>query len=341
MQSRPCIINRMNAILIHQPNSLSLVDLPIPQPGDNEVLIKVMASGICGTDIHIFHGEFLGGYPITPGHEFAGVIEQTGANVTRYKVGDRVAVEPNIACNNCVNCLNNRQNFCLNWTAIGVTRPGGMAQYVLAPENAVFSIGDLPFEQGAFVEPLSCVLHGSERARLRMGDRVLILGAGPIGLLLLQVARIQGAAFITSVERQPARAMIASQFGAERVYTDLDMLQPASYDVVIDATGVIPLMNRAIDFVRPGGTVLLFGVPPAGKNLEMEAFKIFHNGLTVLSSFTSVRNSYQAVALLSSGQVDVARLVSHRLPLGEFQHGMELIEHGRENVMKVIMVPNS
>jgi threonine dehydrogenase-like Zn-dependent dehydrogenase len=269
------------------------------------------------------------------------VVEQVGARITRYKVGDRVAVEPNIACNNCVNCLNNRQNFCLNWTAIGVTRPGGMAQYVLAPENAVFSIGDLPFEQGAFVEPLSCVLHGSQRARLRMGDRVLILGAGPIGLLLLQVARLQGAASITAVERQPARAMMAGQFGAEQVFTELDMLQPAGYDVVIDATGVIPLMNRTIDFARPGGTVLLFGVPPSGKLLEMEAFKIFKNGLTVLSSFTSVRNSYQAVALLSSGQVDVARLVSHRLPLAEFQHGMQLIEQGRENVMKVMMVPNN
>jgi D-arabinitol dehydrogenase (NADP+) len=330
----------MKSIQISQPDHLSLIDVPIPQPGTDEVLIRVQASGICGTDIHIFHGEFLGGYPCVPGHEFSGVVEQVGAAVTRYHAGDRVAVEPNIACNNCVNCLNNRQNFCLNWTAVGVTRPGGMAQYVLAPENAVFSIGDLPFEQGAFVEPLSCVLHGSERARIRMGDRVALLGAGPIGLLLQQVARLQGAADITVVERQLARAEAAATFGADRVITDLADLESEAYDVVIDATGSIPLMSRTIDFARPGGTVLLFGVPPSGKKIEFEAFQVFHKGLTILSSFTSVRNSYQAVALLRSGQVDVAGLISHRLPLDQFQHGMELIEQGRERVMKVMILPN-
>jgi D-arabinitol dehydrogenase (NADP+) len=330
----------MKSIQIFQPNQLSLIETPVPQPEANEVLIRVQVSGICGTDIHIFRGEYMGSYPTIPGHEFAGLVEQVGGAVTRYHVGDRVAVEPNIACNNCINCLNNRQNFCLNWTAVGVARPGGMSQYVLAPENAVFSIGDLPFEQGAFVEPLSCVLHGSERARIRMGDRVALLGAGPIGLLLLQVVRLQGAADITAVERQPARAEIAAAFGADRVLTDLGDLEADAYDVVIDATGHIPLMSRAIDFARPGGTVLLFGVPPAGKKVEMEAFQIFHKGLTILSSFTSVRNSYQAVALLRSGQVNVAGLISHRLPLEDYQHGIELIEQGRDRVMKVMILPN-
>jgi D-arabinitol dehydrogenase (NADP+) len=330
----------MKSILISQPNQISLVEKPIPQPGEHDILIRVMASGICGTDIHIFRGEYLGDYPVTPGHEFSGIVEQTGAAVTRFKVGERVAVEPNIACNNCFNCLNNRQNFCLNWKAVGVTLPGGMAQYVLVPENAVFSIGELPFEEGAFVEPLSCVLHGIERARIRLGDRVALVGAGPIGLLLLQAARIQGASSITAVERQPARAAAAAAYGAERVLGDMGDLDADSYDVVIDATGVIPLMARAIDYTRPGGTVLLFGVPPAGKNIEFEAFKIFRKGLSVLSSFTSVRNSIQAVALLHSGQVDVSGLVSHHLDLGDFQHGIELIEQGREKVMKVMLMPN-
>ncbi len=330
----------MKSIQISQPDHLSLIDVPVPQVGPGEVLIRVQASGICGTDIHIFHGEFLGGYPCIPGHEFSGVVEQVGSAVTRYHPGDRVAVEPNIACNNCVNCLNNRQNFCLNWTAIGVALPGGMAQYVLAPENAVFSIGDLPFEQGAFVEPLSCVLHGVERAHIRLGDRVALLGAGPIGLLIQQVARLQGAADITVVERQPARAETAARYGANRVITDLADLEVEAYDVVIDATGSIPLMSRTIDFARPGGNVLLFGVPPAGKKVEFDAFQVYHKGLAIVASFTSVRNSFQAVALLQSGQLNVADLISHRLPLEEFQHGMELIEQGRERVLKVMILPN-
>ena len=233
-----------------------------------------MASGICGTDIHIFNGEYLGAYPVIPGHEFSGVVVSTGSQITRFKVGDRVAVEPNIACDNCVHCLNNRQNFCLNWQALGVTLPGGMEQYVTAPEKAAFSIGDLPFEVGAFVEPLSCVVHGIERVRLRLADQVAILGAGPIGNLILQMARLQGAAQISVLE--------TTRVGRNwRVKWELILLTnwricsrtPSMWSSM--PPGVLPVMNRAIDFVRPGGTVLLFGVPPAGRNLEVEALKCF------------------------------------------------------------------
>ena len=139
-------------------------------------MIQVMASGICGTDLHIYRGEYMGKYPVIPGHEFSGVVAARGSGVTRFKVGDRVAVEPNIACDNCLNCLNNRQNFCLNWQAIGVTLPGGMEEYVIVPERAAFDIGQLPFEIGAFMEPLSCVVHGIERAHIGMADQVGIFG---------------------------------------------------------------------------------------------------------------------------------------------------------------------
>ena len=329
----------IKALRIAQPNTAQVVDLPLPEPAESEVRIKVLTSGICGTDIHIFRGEYMGGYPVIPGHEFSGVIDQVGTGVTRFKAGERVAVEPNIACDNCYNCLHNRQNFCLNWQAVGVTRPGGMAQYVTVPEKAVFAIGDLPFEQGAFMEPLSCVLHGLERARIHVADQVAILGAGPIGLLLLQTARLQGAAQVTVVDRNPARAEFARACGADRSALSLDGLEEDRYDVVIDATGAIPVMERSIDFARHGGTVLWFGVPPAGKRVSVEAFKIFRKGLTVLSSFTSVRNSYQALALLQSRQVDVSDLISHRLPLQEFERGVELVEQGLDGVRKVMILP--
>jgi D-arabinitol dehydrogenase (NADP+) len=123
---------------ITQPGTTVLSEGAVPAPAAGEVLIKISACGICGTDIHIFRGEYLGSYPVVPGHEFSGVIEKVGPGVTRYAPGDRVAVEPNIACDNCVSCLKNRQNFCMNWRGIGVTRPGGMSQYAVAPEKAVF-----------------------------------------------------------------------------------------------------------------------------------------------------------------------------------------------------------
>lgn len=331
----------MKTAVILQPKELRIQELPLLQPAAGEILVRVMASGICGTDVHIFQGEYLGSYPIIPGHEFAGVVEQVGSEVTRFKPGDRVAVEPNLPCDNCVNCLNNRQNFCLNWQAIGVTRPGGMAQYVCVPEKAIFDIGSLPFEQGAFMEPLSCVLHGLERLDLEMAARVAILGAGPIGLLLMQGLRLNGAAELVVVDKNPQRAALAQTLGADRSLTDLDKLERDAYDAVVDATGSVAAMSRTLDFVRPGGKILLFGVPPAGAKMTVEAFPIFRKGLTILSSFTSLRNSYQALGLIKSRQVSVEKLISHRLPLEQLQRGIELIEKGNEPVYKVIMLPNN
>lgn len=329
----------MKALQITKPHELKLVTLERPQPGPGEVLIKVMASGICGTDVHILEGEYLGAYPVIPGHEFAGVVEQVGHVVSRIKVGDKVAVEPNIACDNCSYCLNNQQNFCENWQAVGVTLPGGMAEYVIAPEKAVFNIGELEFEEGAFVEPLSCVLHGVQKTCIRLADRVVILGAGPIGILLLQAVKVQGAQSVTVVELDQARAETAQAFGANQIYRSLDDLPKDAFEVVIDATGVIPVMKRTPEFTRKGGKILLFGVPPK-TNVEFDAFTLFLKGLTILTSYTSVRNSLQAIDLLKNKRINVKSLISHRLPLAEFEHGVNLIKNKQEQVKKVLITPN-
>jgi len=154
------------------------------------------------------------------------------------------------------------------------------------------------------------------------------------------MVRLQGVSQVSVLETNPGRAELARQMGTDHVFTRMEDLPLNTYDVVIDATGVLSVMNRAIDFVRPGGTVLLFGVPPSGKNLEMEAFKIFQKGLTLLSSFTSVRNSFQAVNLLQSGQIKVKPLISHYLPLKELPQAIEMIERHDPNVKKVIILPN-
>jgi 2-desacetyl-2-hydroxyethyl bacteriochlorophyllide A dehydrogenase len=330
----------MKAARIPHPDQIEIVEIPPQEPAGSEVLIRVMASGICGTDIHIYRGEYLGGYPVIPGHEFSGLVEAVGPQVTRYQAGDRVAVEPNIACDNCFHCLNNRQNFCLNWQAVGVTRPGGMAQWVTAPEKAVFKIGDLPFEAGAFMEPLSCVLHGLERLNPGIASRVALLGAGPIGLLLLQGLRLRGAAQVAVVEKNPARLELARSLGADQCLASLDDLEQDGYDSVVDATGSLPVMSRAVEFARPGGKVLLFGVPPSGKSMPIEPFRIFRKGLTILASFTSVRNSLQALDLLQTGRIVVEPLVSHRLPLEQLERGIHTLEQGQERVKKILILPN-
>ena len=329
----------MKAVQIERPGFAVLADLDLRKLKEDEVLIKVMACGICGTDIHIFRGKYIGDYPIVPGHEFSGIVEKVGPNVSRLAAGDRVAVEPNISCDNCRNCLNNRQNFCENWQALGVTLQGGMAQYVIAPEKAVFNIADLAFEFGAFVEPLSCVIHGIEKVDFSLADRVLIMGAGPIGLLFLQLLQLQGAANVSVLENQASRSELAMKFGADQVKEKIINFKEELFDAVIDATGKIELMEKSLEYIRPGGRILLFGVPPANKKMSIDAVQLFRKGLTLMSSFTSVRNTYQAVSLLQAGKIHVSEIISHKLPLNEFKRGAELIEHGMESVKKVILLP--
>jgi D-arabinitol dehydrogenase (NADP+) len=330
----------MQSLRIPQPNQVELIELPVPQPGAGEVLLRVAASGICGTDVHILRGEYMGGYPVIPGHEFSGEVVAVGTGVTRVQVGDRAAVEPNIPCERCVECLNNRENFCLNWKAVGVTLPGGMSQYVLAPEAQVFNIGDLAYDQAAFVEPLSCVLHGLEQLAPRMGDKILLAGSGPIGMLLLRGLRALGAARVDVAERQAARLAFAGKEGAGATLADLSEAKVNGYDAVVDATGSPAVMARLLDYARPGGKVLWFGVPPNGAQMTIEPFKVFQKGLTIQGSFTSRRNSYQAVDLLRSGRIRVDDLVSHHLRLDQFEHGVQLIERGLEDVRKVMILPN-
>lgn len=325
---------------ITQPGTIVLGQGEVPTPAAGEVLIKIFACGICGTDIHIFRGEYLGSYPVVPGHEFSGVIEKVGPTVTRFAPGDRVAIEPNVACDNCASCLNNRQNFCMNWQGIGVTRPGGMSQYAVVPEKAVYAIGSLSFEEGAFIEPLACVLHGLERTRIPAGANVAILGAGPIGILILKAVRALGAAALTVAEKNPARLAFASSSGADTCLASLEELKRDGYDVVIDATGAPAVMSKTIYYARPGGTILLFGVPPAQSRMEIEPFIVFRKGLTLLSSYTSVRNSFQAAALLRSGRISVKEIVSHRLGLADLERGIVMIEKGEDNVKKVLILPN-
>ena len=331
----------MKALVIEKPGTANVKTVPVPAVGERDVRIKVKVSGICGTDVHIFRGEYLGTYPVIPGHEFSGVIEEVGGKVTRFKAGDRVTVEPNISCDNCRSCLSNRQNFCEQWNGVGVTLPGGMAEYAVVPEKAVFNIGDLPFLSGAFVEPLSCVLHGVERARFKLADRVLILGAGPIGILLSKSIQLQGSSEITQVDKNHARLELAKKSGAAQVCTSLDELKRDYFDVVVDASGSTFLMEKALDFVRKGGTVLWFGVPKRDAELRIPAFTVFEKGLYLLSSYTSVRNSIQAVSLLEKGKIDVTPLISHQLPLEDFVKGVETIEKGIEGVLKVVILPES
>ena len=332
-------MEKMKAAVIMKKNTLATEERDIPRPKGNEVLIQVHASGICGTDLHIFQGDYKGTYPIVPGHEFSGRIIETGPGVRNLKAGDRVAVEPNLSCGVCYDCLSNRQHFCENTEAVGVTLPGGMAEYVVAPEPAVFPIGDLSYEEAAFMEPLSCVLHGVERINPELADRVLLIGAGPIGLLLLQSLRARGCAVIDVVDRDPSRLEIAQKMGASAATDSLISLKQEHYHIVCDATGVASLMEETINYVRPSGRILWFGVPHKDAAVTLPPFRLFEKEISIFSSYTSLRNSWQALEMMKEGRINVKELISHRLSIEEFGKGLSILESHSEPAMKILIMP--
>lgn len=310
-------------------------------PPQGWITIRINASGICGTDLHIFLGEYLGDYPIIPGHEFSGDVVAIGDKVDRFQIGDRVAVEPNLSCGICDACLHNRQHFCENWQAIGVTKPGGMATHVMVPQQATFAIRDLSFEEAAFMEPLSCVIHGVEMIKSALGAHILLVGAGPIGILLLRTLKNIGSAKLDVIERNKSRRNFAAAQGDGRVFPDFTQVKKEHYDIVVDATGVISVLEKCITYVRPAGKILFFGVPPRGKAMTIEPFRLYKKELTIISSYTSLRNSKQAIDLISGGRIVVKDLISHRLPLNGLESGLHLLLDKKEPSMKVMILPQS
>jgi 2-desacetyl-2-hydroxyethyl bacteriochlorophyllide A dehydrogenase len=321
----------MRSVVIEKPGAARVVERDRPSPRADEVVIRVDACGVCGTDVHIYRGEYLGDYPVIPGHEFAGEVVEVGEEVEAFAVGDRVAVEPNLSCGCCRYCGIGEQNFCERWEAVGVTRPGAMAGYVAVPASAAFDIGDLAFEAAAFMEPLSCVLHGMGKLDVRYGESVLVIGAGPIGMLLLQVARHSGAGRVVVADRVTSRLGLAEELGATAAVDTCGGFEPAAeqapdrYDAVIDATGGPAVMEKTVELVRNGGRLLWFGVAPNDAVARIKPFDVFRKGLHIYASYTSLRNSVQALDLLRSGRVRVDRLVSHRLPLDGFEKAVALL----------------
>lgn len=323
----------MRAALIQAPETACVVDAPRPTPGPGDVLIEVRAAGICGTDLHIFHGEYEATYPIIPGHEFSGIVAEVGPGVARYQPGDRVTADPNIPCGRCPFCQRNEPNQCQHLAAVGVTRDGAFAQYVVVPEGNVFPIGDLSFAAAALVEPLACVVWGLKQVRIQPGDSALIFGAGPMGCLVAQAVRHAGAARVVVTDVVPWRLEQAAALGAtDTILTDehqperLRALAPLGYDVVADATGIAAVLQGAFDFVRPRGKVWVFGVVPPTDRVSFVPYEVFRRDLSIIGSFAVNRTFHESIALIQGGAIHVEPLISHRLPLEHFAEGLELAE---------------
>src|SRR5262245_49114716 len=323
----------MKAVIVDEPGKFHVDVVLDPECGPKDVVVKVGACGICGTDIHIIDGEFPPTkYPIIPGHEFGGTVVAVGQDVTGVKIGDRVGVDPTLNCGECYFCQRGMANLCERWNAVGVTTIGGFAECVAVPERTVYPLPDgMDFSEAALVEPVSCVVHGFHMLQPRVGDSYLIYGAGPMGLQNAQIARFNGASVVAIVDINPKRLDIARSFGFDVLGTSLDEVRhvaPRGFDNVIEATGKTKVAERAIDAVIRRGKLLLFGVCPPGETAAYDAFKIYNQEITILGTM-AVLNSYgPAIDVITAGAIDAKKMVTHTFPIDQFAEAIDLVRQG-------------
>lgn len=289
-----------------------------------QVLVKTMAAGICGTDVHIYHGE-KGSAEVTPpvvlGHEYAGVVVDVGEGVTTVAVGDHVTLDPNMYCGKCLPCRMGKKQNCEHLFALGVNVNGGFAQYCVAPQAQCFRLDpSLDFDVGAMAEPLACALHGIDRANIRPGQSVLVVGGGTIGLLMVQLARLAGASTVLLSEPIEMRREIGLQVGADGCIDPLhedvpgrirEMTGREGVDVVIECVGKVFAVEQAFSAAGFGATVMLFSVPQVDATAPLPLFDMYKKELTVTGSMINPDTHQRAVNLLNGGRLEIKKLITH------------------------------
>lgn len=327
----------MRAVVFPEPEAITVQTVADPECAPDGVVVRVATCGICGTDVHIYHNEYMSTYPLIPGHEFSGEIVEVGSEVTDLAVGDRVAVDPNLDCGHCDYCRREQANHCSNWNGIGITKPGGFAEYCAAPAKACYKLPEgMTDEQAAFIEPLSCVVFALQRIRTWPGDDVLIFGAGPMGLQLLQAFGHSGAARVVMVDMKEERLALATELGADATVLAGDdaagalrSIAPEGFPIVVDATGVPAVIERAFDYLRPRGQYLQFGVAPNDATVRVKPYDIFSNDWSIVGSFAACHTFLPSIAWLANDVVDVSKLVSHRVDFDGFEEAFHAFEAGK------------
>ena len=303
----------MRAVVLSAVNDLAVADVERPKPGSKECLVKVLACGICGTDRHIYHGEYPSSKPVILGHEFGGVIEEVGPD-SKFKVGQVVSVDPNIVCGNCEDCRAERTAFCPDLTALGVNINGGLAEFVLTPDSQIYPVrNDLNPLHLAFIEPLACSIRGMDLAKLTGGEKVAILGGGVIGLLVVQLAKLAGASEIVLVTRQKFRRDVALKIGATRVVDpqseDVNTVI-TKMDVTFECAGSVETFKQSQNITRRGGSVIVLGLTASDATLEVNPFNIVVNELRIQGSFLNPLTQARAAELVESGKLKLDILIS-------------------------------
>lgn len=345
----------MKAVVYYAPGDLRVEDVPDPRAGPDEIRVKVDACAVCGTDRKSYqHGNPRIKAPLVMGHEFTGLIDTVGPRVEGFAIGERIVMATSISCGRCRYCREGWRNLCLDLAPMGFTYPGGMAEYTVIPGRAIDNghvvkvPPDIPAEQAALAEPLSCAVNAVNQCGLRRGDTVVVVGAGPMGLMNACVARAKGAARIVLAEVSQARLAQAAEFGCD-VLVNPDMEDLAGRvkeltgglgaDVAIVAAPAAAPQEIALDLVRKRGTICLFASLPVGQStLRLDSRKIHYGELRLIGSSDSTgQHVREAIELMASGTIPMARLASHVLPLDGIFRAFELMSSGA--ALRVVLKP--
>jgi L-iditol 2-dehydrogenase len=347
----------MKAIRFYAPQDIRFEEVDIPKIGPEELLVKIETALTCGTDVKMYRR----GHPmIKPphifGHEFAGVVAKAGERVTEFGEGQRVVAANSAPCNSCYFCRIGKPNLCehLLDTLIGFSVDGAYAEYIRVPasivkQNAYRLPDHVSFEEAALLEPLACVVNGNEVADIKLGDTVVVIGAGPIGLMHMQLARIEGATSVICIDLQEERLKVATELGAnvvinaskeDQVVSVRDLTDGLGADVVIEAVGLPQTWELAVEMTRKAGTAVLFGGCPSGTKITLDTQRIHYGDLTIKGIFhhtpLSVRRAYD---LIKSGRFKGKPLITDRMPLSELQSALELMIEGK--CVKMAMIPSA
>lgn len=355
--AKDCTIpEKMKAAVFHGKDAINVEDVPVPEIDDFSALMKVQAACVCGSDIRILHH---GNPRVTPpaitGHEAAGVIVKVGTRVNSLQVGDRVSIAADVPCGECDWCHNGMGNNCEINYAVGYQIPGAFAEYMRIPqlmcaEGPIVKIADhLSYEEAALAEPLACAINGLELVDMRLGKTIVIIGLGPIGCMMIDLARTMGALQVICIQRGAARMEIARQYGADYYFSSndsgliqkvFDVTRGRGADVVITTCGSVEAHELAIEIVAHRGYVNLFGgLERDARPMNLYSNKVHYREASVTGSHGSVPRQHKiAVGLLESGRVRVKPLITHRFPLSEVKSAFSLMES--RLAMKVAVLPN-
>ncbi len=336
----------MKVALFEKPHVLNVITKPLRSLSEGEVLVQVQACGVCGTDVHIVEGTSRSTPPVVLGHEYAGIVTDVAKGLSNVVVGQHVGIDPNISCGTCFYCRRGLVHLCENLRALGVDIDGGMAEFCIVPVKQLYLLPpDMAPEVSAFIEPVSCAIHGIDLARIKTGDTVVIIGGGTIGLIMVQLARNAGATRVIVVEPLDHKRTLASELGADVVLnpTEVDVqsaivdLTKVGADVVIECVGKPQTAQTALELARRGGTVEFFGVCPIGEMISIEPNNVYFKELTIVGSYVNPHTFDRSIAMLQSGRVRIEKFQLDKFPLDGVHEALRYQREGK--TIKSIIEP--